>query len=129
MFYLKTKYFARWARKNDISDGLLTEAIREFEQGLYEADLGQHLFKKRISLYGRGKSGGARTILFYQQEEKIVFCFGFAKNVKENLDENEKKVLYRLSKDLLGFKYADIDKLIHSGTLIEMIKMEGKNER
>lgn len=124
MRYLKTKHFARWARKANVSDNLLREAIYEFERGLYEANLGHHLFKKRISLHGRGKSGGARTILFYQQEEKIVFCFGFAKNVKENLDDSEKKVLYRLSKDLLGFKPIDLDKLIQSGVLIEIAKME-----
>ncbi len=124
MRYLKTRHFARWARKVDISDNVLREAIREFERDLYEADLGHHLFKKRISLHGRGKSSGARTILFYQQEEKIVFCFGFAKNVKENLDETEKKVLYQLSKDLLGFKSTDLDKLIQSGVLIEITKKE-----
>ena len=124
MRYLKTKHFARWARKADVSDSLLREAICEFEQGLYEANLGHHLFKKRIPLHGRGKSGGARTILYYQQEEKIVFCVGFAKNVRENLDETEKKILYRLSKDLLGFKHADIDKLVQSGVLIEIVKME-----
>ena len=124
MSYLKTKHFTRWARKADVSDNLLREAIHEFEQGLYEANLGHHLFKKRISLHGRGKSGGARTILFYQQQEKIVFCFGFAKNVKEDLDEDEKKVLYRLSKDLLGFTQTDLDKLIQSGVLIEIAKRE-----
>ena len=124
MRYLKTKYFARWARKADVSDKLLKEAIHEFEQRLYEVSLGHHLFKKRISLHGRGKSGGARTILFYQQEEKIVFCFGFAKNVKDNLDEDEKKILYRLSKDLLEFRPTDLDKLIQSGMLIEIAKME-----
>lgn len=102
---------------------MLWEAIREFEQGLYEADLGHRLFKKRVSLHGRGKSGGARTILFYQEAEKIVFCFGFAKNVKENLDETDKKLLYRLSKDLLSFKAADIDKLVQSGALIEIAKI------
>ena len=123
MRYLKTKHFARWARKADVSDGLLKEAIREFEQGLYEADLGHHLFKKRIALHSRGKSGGGRTILFYQEEEKIVFCFGFAKNVKENLEETDKKALYRLSKDLLGFRSVDIDKLVQSGALIEIAKI------
>lgn len=124
MRYLKTKHFARWAEKANVLDSLLRKAIREFEQGLYEADLGHHLFKKRIALHGRGKSSGARTILFYQQEEKIVFCFGFAKNVKENLDETEKKIFYRLSKDLLEFKSTDLDKLVQSGVFIEIAKKE-----
>ena len=53
MYYLKNKYFARWARKNGISDHELCEAIKEFEEGLFEADLGNHLFKKRIAVSGR----------------------------------------------------------------------------
>jgi hypothetical protein len=40
MHYLKNKFFARWARKNGISDKALIEAITEFESGLFEANLG-----------------------------------------------------------------------------------------
>ena len=103
MRYLKTKFFARWARKAGVSDGLLREAIREFEQGLYDADLGHYLFKKRIPLRGRGKRGGARTILFYQEGEKLVFCFGFAKNAKDDLDDADKRFLRKLSDIFLFF--------------------------
>jgi len=80
VFYLKTRYFSRWARKEGIADSSLREAIGEFENGLCEANLGNHLFKKRLTLPGRGKSSGARTILFYQKGEKLIFCFGFSKN-------------------------------------------------
>ncbi|OGX08821.1 MAG: hypothetical protein A2Z88_09410 [Omnitrophica WOR_2 bacterium GWA2_47_8] len=126
MLYLKTRYFARWARKEGVPDSSLREAIREFKSGLFEANLGNHLFKKRIALPGRGKSGGARTILFYQQEEKLVFCFGFAKNVQEDLYESDKKVLDRLVKDLLGFHSADLDKYIQLGALIKITETEGE---
>ena len=126
MLYLKTRYFARWARREGITDSALCEAIREFENGLFDADLGNHLFKKRIALPGRGKSGGARTILFYQREEKIIFCLGFAKNVKDNLDENEKKALDRLSRNLLEFSPADLDELIKSGELFVLRTEEEK---
>ena len=72
MLYLKNKYFSRWARKQGISDSMLIEAIEEFERGLFEASLGNRLFKKRIALSGRGKSGGARALLFYQQGRKLI---------------------------------------------------------
>ncbi|HLD69342.1 MAG TPA: type II toxin-antitoxin system RelE/ParE family toxin, partial [Candidatus Omnitrophota bacterium] len=78
--YLKTKYFSRWAKNEGIPDSSLGEAIREFESGLCGANLGNHLFKKRIALAGKGKSGGARTILFYEKDKKLIFCFGFKKN-------------------------------------------------
>lgn len=80
MFYLKTKYFAKWAARQGITD----QTLRLAEQNLFEADLGHHLFKKRIALQGRGKSGGARTILFYQHDQKLIFCFGFNKNQQDN---------------------------------------------
>ncbi len=120
MRYLKTKHFTRWARKVNVSDSLLKEAIREFEQGLYEANLGHHLFKKRISLHGRGKSGGARTILFYQEGKKLAFIFGFAKNTKDDLGDDDKKVLRKLSETFLLFSAEDIDKNIKTGELIEI---------
>jgi hypothetical protein len=41
----------------------LCDAVREMQQGIYEADLGGGLLKKRISRHGQGKSGGFRTIV------------------------------------------------------------------
>jgi len=35
-------------------------------RGLIDADLGGHLVKKRVPLPGRGKSGGARTIVAFR---------------------------------------------------------------
>lgn len=97
MYYLKNKYFIRWAKKERITDHVLIEAIHEFENGLFEASLGNHLFKKRISLLGRGKSSGARTILFYQKGMKLIFCFGFSKNRQDNLTNLESKLINQMS--------------------------------
>ena len=97
MLYLKNKYFTRWAREQGIADSTLRSAIREFESGLFEANLGNHLFKKRIALPGRGKSSGTRTILFYQKGKKIIFCFGFNKNQQSNISSLESKLLNKLS--------------------------------
>jgi hypothetical protein len=63
MSVYRTRSFSRWARKQRLSDADLCEAVREMRQGLYEADLGGGLLKKRIARPGRGKSGGFRTIV------------------------------------------------------------------
>ena len=97
MHYLKNKFFTRWAREEGITDNLLWEAIREFESGLFEANLGNHLYKKRIALAGRGKSSGTRTILFYQKGQKLLFCYGFKKNQQHDLSNSEFKALNKLS--------------------------------
>ena len=52
----KTRWFDRWARKQNLSTRSLCEAVREMEAGLYEADLGGGLLKKRIARPGQGKS-------------------------------------------------------------------------
>ena len=58
----KTKTFDRWARKV-MSDALLCEAAHQIEQGLFEADLGGGVCKKRIPIPGQGKSGSTRTLV------------------------------------------------------------------
>ncbi len=75
----KTKSFARWAKKV-LADALLCTAAREIEQGVYEADLGQGVCKKRIAVPGQGKSGGTRTLVAKQHAAAIIFLVGREKN-------------------------------------------------
>ena len=81
----KTRLFAKWARKEGLFDGFLSQAIQEMEAGLIDADLGGGVYKKRIALPGRGKRGGARTIIAYRTNQVAFFIFGYSKNKKDNL--------------------------------------------
>ena len=63
MSIYRTRLFSRWARRQGIRDSMLCQAVREIREGLYEADLGGNLLKKRIARPGQGKSGGFRTIV------------------------------------------------------------------
>jgi hypothetical protein len=40
---------------------------------LVDARLGGFLIKKRVAGFGRGKSGGYRTIVAYRQGDRVVF--------------------------------------------------------
>ena len=126
MFYLKTKYFARWARKEGIIDGSLRGAIREFESGLCEANLGNHLFKKRLAFPGKGKSSGARTILFYQKGKKLIFCFGFSKNQQDNLSDVQLKLLNKLSGSFQNIADEVVIKNIKHNEFIRIAGMEAQ---
>jgi hypothetical protein len=75
----KTKTFNRWARKI-LRDSALCSAAREIEQGLFEADLGVGLCKKRIALPGQGKSGSARTLVAKRHKDAIFFLAGREKS-------------------------------------------------
>ena len=75
----KTKTFSRWARKV-VSDSALCQAAREIEQGLFEADLGGGLCKKRVALPGQGKSGSSRILVAKKHKDSIFFLAGREKS-------------------------------------------------
>lgn len=58
-----TKNFDRKARKADLSDPLLIDAVMRAERGLVDANLGRFLIKQRIARAGKGRSGGYRTMI------------------------------------------------------------------
>jgi hypothetical protein len=59
----KTRHFSRWLSKSGLTDAVLCVAVSEMESGLIDADLGGGIVKKRVPLAGRGKRGGARTLV------------------------------------------------------------------
>ncbi len=99
MRVFKTKEFARFARKERISDASLRDAIDRAERGIVDADIGSDLvkggslIKQRVPRQGQGRSGGYRTIVAYRAGDFAVFLHGFAKNAKENLDDAELEAL------------------------------------
>ena len=86
----KTKTFSRWARKV-VSDSALCQAAREIEQGLFEADLGGGLCKKRVALPGQGKSGSVRTLVAKRHQDSIFFLAGREKS-QAGTDFSEREV-------------------------------------
>ena len=85
----KIKGFARFQRHERIADTALVEAIGTAERGLVDADLGGGLIKQRIARPGQGKSGGFRTVIAYRRSQRAVFLFGFAKNERANIGDDE----------------------------------------
>ncbi len=120
MRVLKNKAFSKWAAKEGISDDALTTAVEEMTRGLVDADLGGHVFKKRVATGGRGKSGGVRTLLAYKVDDKAFFVYGFAKNARANIKADELDGLKKLAKELLGYTDRQLEKAIGDGALIEV---------
>lgn len=116
----KTPQFNRWARKNDLGDADLCNAAREMAEGLYEADLGGGLFKKRIARSGQGKRGGFRTMIASNRKDRWVFLYGFAKNERSNIDRDEEKALKKLAVDLLSATIAMIETMTRNNELTEV---------
>ena len=117
---LMTKHFSKWASKQKISVNELTRALAELKAGSFEANLGGHIYKKRIRFEGKGKSGSGRTIICYKKGDRAIFIHGFAKNEKSNLSRKELYAFKELSKILLGLSAAEVDIAIKNGDFIEV---------
>ncbi len=117
---LKTKWFSKWAKKNDITDRYLNEAINNIESELSAVNLGANLYKVRISRNGSGKSGGFRTILVFKASERAVYLYGFAKNEKDNIPRSDLAFFKKLGKDLLNLNQQGIEIAIKSKALQEI---------
>ena len=117
---LKTRTFCRWLRKTAVHDRILRKAIEEMENGLVDADLGGGVFKKRIALPGRGKSGGARTLIATNRVERWIFIYGFEKNDKDNITHSELVFLQRVAHDLLECSDETLLNAIVQGELEEV---------
>ncbi len=89
MRIFKTKWVARFARRERIDDGSLREAIDRAERGIVDADLGGGLIKQRVARAGQGRSGGYRMLVAYRVRDRAVFLYGFAKSQQENIDSAE----------------------------------------
>ena len=120
MRIFKTKWFARFARKEGIEDNKLLDAITEAEKGVSVIDLGGGLIKKRVSRSGQGKSGGYRTIIVYQVNALAVFVYGFPKSAKANLNAVELDTYKKLAQVFLSFSDKDIAKALNAGELMEI---------
>lgn len=116
----KTRTFAKWANKADLSDGALLQAIEEMSRGLVDADLGGHILKKRIALPGQGKRGGARVIVATKLNDHWFFMFGFSKNELGNIDADDLKVLRITGAQLLNLDDQQISAAIAANELMEI---------
>lgn len=96
------------------------------KSGLYDADLGGGVFKKRIARPGKGKRGGFRTLVASNKGSRWVFMYGFPKNERSNIDKVEEESLKKLAGHLLSLNGAQIEKAKRAKELMEVICDEEK---
>lgn len=116
----ETKPFARFARRNVLSDRDLRAAAAAVVEGLYDADLGGGVFKQRVARAGGGKSGGFRIILLFRAGSHVFLVRGFAKSERANVTGSELLALRRFAAQIFRFSDADIQSALRAGALIEV---------
>lgn len=109
-------------RKNGVHDHDLIVAVNEMMAGLVDADLGGHLFKKRLALKGRGKRSGARTLVATRFGTRWFYMYGFDKSSRANVDAEELRSLQQVAKILLQLSAEEVMAGIETGDLIELGK-------
>lgn len=120
MRIFKTKWLTRFARREGITDKSLSEAIKRAESGLVDADLGGGLIKQRVARKGQGRSGGYRMILGYRVKDRAVFLLGFAKNERENIENDELLSLREIAQNWLTADALRIQTELEFGNLQEI---------
>ncbi|MDR1863561.1 MAG: type II toxin-antitoxin system RelE/ParE family toxin, partial [Treponema sp.] len=85
----KNTWFARFAQKEGISDDELKGIVNQLEAGRSDADLGGGVYKVRHARPGEGKSGGYRIIVYFKNEFRSFFVYGFEKSARADIDEGE----------------------------------------
>lgn len=116
----KTRHFSRWMRKTEMTESALCSAVAEMAQGLIDADLGGGVVKKRVGLAGRGKRGGARTLVATNKGNRWFFVFGFEKNDRANIGADELEALQDLAHDLLARTGPQLNLAVNKQTLEEI---------
>ena len=117
---LKTKWFAKWAKKQRLSDHKLLQAIEDMQNNLSCADLGGGLFKVRVSSKQQGKSSGNRIIIVYKRGDRAVIVYGFMKSEQENLTPQELKSFKILAKDIVSLSEAELAHAIEQNIFMEI---------
>jgi hypothetical protein len=112
--------FTRFQRRERIGDASLTEAVSNADRGLIDADLGGGLIKQRVARPGQGKSGGFRTLIAYRRGDRAVFLFGFAKNERANIDDDELETWREVGRAYLGLDAKGVEAAIAVNELTEI---------
>lgn len=116
----KTRHFQRWMRRTELADASLCKAVQEMVAGLIDADLGGNVVKKRVGVAGRGKRGGARTLVATNRGSRWFFVFGFEKNERANISDEELEGLQTIAADLLARTGPQLDEAVADGALQEI---------
>ncbi len=120
MRVFKTKWFARFARRERISDESLCEAVGRADRGLLDADLGGGVIKQRLARPGQGRSSGYRVLIAYRARVRSILLYGFAKSERENIEEDELATARDIAKAWLETDAKGLARAIAEGVLQEV---------
>lgn len=116
----KNKWFTKFAKKEHISDKKLCDLIKDLEKGAIDVDYGSGVIKQRLARANQGKSSGYRCIILFRIQDKAFFVYGFPKNERDNISQEDERVFKELSEQMFYFSDKEIEQLLLTGALVEV---------
>jgi hypothetical protein len=116
----KTKWFDKFARKNNIHDLMLVEAVERAENGLVDANLGNGVLKQRIARTGEGKSKGHRAVILLRKGDRAFFVYGFSKNDRDTLRQDEEEDFREMAGRYLSLPETRLSEYLAKGDFMEV---------
>jgi len=116
----KNKWFTKFTKKERISDKKLCEMVKNIEKGLIDVDYGGGVLKQRLARPNQGKSAGYRCIILFRYKERAFFVYGFPKNERDNISQEDEQGFKELSEQMFDLSKDDLDQLLASGALVEV---------
>jgi len=112
--------FSRFASKEGISDKELLEIVEQLEKDQADANLGGDVYKVRVARQGEGKSGEHRIIVYFKNEFRTFFVYGFSKSDKDNISAKDLKRFKEDAKIQFSFTEEQIEARLRNGIFIEI---------
>jgi hypothetical protein len=78
------------------------------------------LIKQRVARPGQGRSGGFRMIVAYRAAGRAVFLYGFAKNDRDNIEDDELQALRAIGANWLAASVEVVRQALDDGDLEEI---------
>lgn len=119
MRIFKTRTLAKFTRQHGVSDASLVAAVERATRGLIDADLGGHIIKQRVARPGQGKRSGFRMLIGIRSD-LAIFLFGFAKNERDNIDDDQLKTLREIVASWFAADEKKIADAVKDGLLMEV---------
>ena len=78
------------------------------------------MLKQRLARPNQGKSAGYRCIILFRYKERAFFVYGFPKNERDNISQEDEQVFKELSEQMFDLSENDLEQLLTSGALAEV---------
>jgi hypothetical protein len=114
--------FSRFAGKEGITDKELLEIVDQLERDQADANLGGDVYKVRVARQGEGKSSGHRVIVYFRNEFRTFFVYGFSKSDVDNISRKDLKAFKEDAKKRFSLTDEQIEERLRNRILIEITK-------